>query len=135
MKNKRKHLRRGRDFVQLPSDGGPPFPELEAPKPKDQLKKVQAVKTRYSDELANGDPMDDLEMHEEEDMNDDVVDYQGQTNAGYGARSMMWLMKHNNIDDLGFGTAVPDIPDEDASDELAIGAPVAALVNVGNETT
>ena len=48
---------------------------------------------------------------------------------------MMWLMKHNNIDDLGFGTAVPDIPDEDASDELAIGAPVAALVNVGNETT
>ena len=44
-------------------------------------------------------------------------------------------MKHNNIDDLGFGTAVPDIPDEDASDELAIGAPVAALVNVGNETT
>jgi len=40
---------------------------------------------KYSDELANGDRDDDRDIHEEEDMNDDVVDYRGHTNAGYGA--------------------------------------------------
>jgi hypothetical protein len=40
---------------------------------------------KYSDELANGDKDDDKDLHEEEDMNDDVVDVRGHTNAGYGA--------------------------------------------------
>jgi len=40
---------------------------------------------RYSEELANGDSADNRDIHEDEDMNDDVVDYQGQTNAGYGS--------------------------------------------------
>lgn len=40
---------------------------------------------RYSDELANGDTADDRDIHEDEDMNDDVVDVNGQTNAGYGS--------------------------------------------------
>ena len=40
---------------------------------------------KYSDELANGDSADDREIHEEEDMNDDVVDVNGQTNRGYGS--------------------------------------------------
>ena len=41
--------------------------------------------TRYSDELANGDSADDKDLHEEHDMNDDVVDYNGGTNRGYGS--------------------------------------------------
>ena len=40
---------------------------------------------KYSDEIANGDSADDKDLHEEEDMNDDVVDVRGHTNAGYGA--------------------------------------------------
>ena len=40
---------------------------------------------KYSDELANGDSADDRDIHEDEDMNDDVVDVNGGTNAGYGA--------------------------------------------------
>jgi len=47
--------------------------------------KVRNANDKYSDELCNGDSADDREIHEEEDMNDDVVDYNGQTNAGYGA--------------------------------------------------
>lgn len=43
------------------------------------------MKDKYSDELANGDSADDREIHEEEDMNDDVVDFNGQTNRGYGS--------------------------------------------------
>lgn len=33
--------------------------------------------TKYSDELANGDSADNKELHEEEDMADDVVDFNG----------------------------------------------------------
>ena len=40
----------------------------------------------YSDELANGDSADNKDIHEDEDMNDDVVDVNGQTNRGYGSR-------------------------------------------------
>lgn len=50
-----------------------------------------------SDELANGDAMDDREIHEEEDMNDDVVDYNGQTNAGYGSTLPTTYFANNNI--------------------------------------
>ena len=44
---------------------------------------------KYSDTIANGDEADDKELHEEEDMNDDVVDYNGQTNRGYGSMDPM----------------------------------------------
>jgi hypothetical protein len=54
---------------------------------------------RYSNELANGDSADDRDIHEDEDMEDDVVDYMGQTNAGYGSRNMEWFHAHNTIDE------------------------------------
>ena len=53
----------------------------------------------YSQELANGDSADDRDIHEDEDMKDDVVDYMGQTNAGYGSRNMEWFHAHNTIDE------------------------------------
>lgn len=46
---------------------------------------LQLNNGKYSDELANGDSADDREIHEDEDMNDDVVDVNGQTNRGYGS--------------------------------------------------
>ena len=55
--------------------------------------------TKYSQELANGDSADDRDIHEDEDMKDDVVDYMGQTNAGYGSRNMEWFHAHNTIDE------------------------------------
>ena len=55
---------------------------------------------KYSNELANGDSADDRDIAEDEDMNDDVVDYQGQTNAGYGSHNMESMHAHNNIDDV-----------------------------------
>lgn len=62
---------------------------------------------KYSDELANGDGSDDKDLHEEEDMNDDVVDYQGQTNAGYASTLPSTHVANNNINYIGpghFGT-------------------------------
>ena len=50
---------------------------------------------RYSDELANGDSADDREIHEEEDINDAVVDYNGHTNAGYGAKENVDFFRGN----------------------------------------
>merc|ERR1711918_335088 len=41
-------------------------------RPKDNQALLYSV-TRYSDELANGDSADDKDLHEEGDMNDDVV--------------------------------------------------------------
>ena len=38
---------------------------------------MQLGSFKYSDELANGDSADDRDIHEDEDMNDDVVDYNG----------------------------------------------------------
>jgi len=38
---------------------------------------LQYEVTKYSDELANGDSADNRDIHEEEDMNDDVVDFNG----------------------------------------------------------
>lgn len=52
---------------------------------------------KYSDELANGDKDDDKSIHEEEDMNDDVVDYNGHTNAGYGSMNPHKFREINKI--------------------------------------
>ena len=50
----------------------------------------------YSDELANGDSADDKDVHEESDMNDDVVDVNGQTSRGYGAIEPQSTFVSNN---------------------------------------
>ena len=39
----------------------------------------------YSNQIANGDKSDDKETEMENDPNDFVVDYNGQTNRGYGS--------------------------------------------------
>jgi len=52
---------------------------------------------KYSDELANGDSADDREIHEEEDMNDAVVDVNGQTNRGYGSLLPSAYFAQNHI--------------------------------------
>lgn len=52
---------------------------------------------KYSDELANGDSADDKDIHEDEDMNDDVVDVHGHTNAGYGSYVPSTFFEHNHI--------------------------------------
>jgi len=51
----------------------------------------------YSDQLANGDKDDDKSIHEEEDMKDDVVDYNGHTNAGYGSMNPHTFRSINHI--------------------------------------
>lgn len=78
IKNKKKHLKKGANFVQLGNGYGV---------------------THYSDELANGDSADNKDIAEDEDMNDDVVDINGATNAGYGSRNMEYYHAHNNIDE------------------------------------
>merc|ERR1711990_550275 len=50
----------------------------------------------YSDELANGDSADDKDIHEDSDMNDDVVDSNGQTSRGYAAVEPMTKFVSNN---------------------------------------
>lgn len=67
---------------------------------KEQLVQLKNIQNRYSDELANGDTADDRDIHEEEDHNDDVVDYMGHTNAGYGHRLPSDHVAHNNINDV-----------------------------------
>jgi hypothetical protein len=39
----------------------------------------------YSNELANGDRSDDKELEKDSDIEDDIVDFNGQTNAGYAS--------------------------------------------------
>lgn len=51
----------------------------------------------YSNELANGDVSDDKELEKESDMDDDIVDYNGQTNAGYGSVLPTRYMQDNHI--------------------------------------
>lgn len=46
---------------------------------------IWAPSVKYSDQLANGDSADDKEVEVEHDPNDPIVDYNGHTNAGYGA--------------------------------------------------
>ena len=58
---------------------------------------LQLSNFKYSDELANGDSADNREIHEEEDMDDDVVDYNGQTNAGYGSLLPKTYFEQNHI--------------------------------------
>lgn len=66
-----------------------------------QLGEMETYNVRsYSDEIANGDSADNRDIHEDEDMNDDVVDFMGQTNAGYGSRNMEMFHARNNIDDV-----------------------------------
>ena len=59
-----------------------------------------------SDETANGDRDDDKEIHEEEDMNDAVVDYNGHTNRGYGSATPKDFFNRNKIMD-GHHITVP----------------------------
>ena len=49
--------------------------------------RAQYSEDRYSDTVANGDYTDDKPIEWEEDPNVDLVDYNGHTNAGYGAKS------------------------------------------------
>ena len=53
----------------------------------------------YSNELANGDMSDDKELEKEDDMSDDIVDYNGHTNAGYGSMLPTNFMNINHIID------------------------------------
>ena len=52
---------------------------------------------KYSDELANGDSADNREIHEEEDVKDLVVDYNGHTNRGYGSSLPKDFFDRNHI--------------------------------------
>lgn len=52
---------------------------------------------KYSDELANGDAADDRDIHEEEDINDDVVDFNGHDSKGYAARDVVTARENNHI--------------------------------------
>merc|ERR1712203_206289 len=51
----------------------------------------------YADSIANGDSADNKELHEEGDMNDDVVDYNGGTNRGYGSTRPVDYFAQNHI--------------------------------------
>lgn len=52
---------------------------------------------KFHDEVANGDEADDRSIHEEEDPNDPVVDYNGQTNRGYGSHVPSEYFANNHI--------------------------------------
>ena len=58
---------------------------------------IDAENMKYSDELCNGDADDDRDIHEDEDMNDDVVDVNGHTNAGYGSLKPTTFFDQNHI--------------------------------------
>lgn len=76
------------------------IPRDEGPQPmRNNAADVQLESSldKYSDELANGDSADDREIHEDEDMNDDVVDVNGQTNRGYGSLLPVKYFEQNNI--------------------------------------
>ena len=51
----------------------------------------------YSNELANGDRSDDKELEKENDPNDDIVDYNGHTNRGYGSQKPSDFFDINHI--------------------------------------
>jgi len=51
----------------------------------------------YSNELANGDKTDDKELEKEDDMEDAIVDYNGQTNEGYASTLPTTYMQNNHI--------------------------------------
>ena len=61
--------------------------------------------SKYSDTIANGDSSDDKELHEEEDVNDDVVDLNGSGKAKYGSHVVMdYLPTASYIEPFHFGT-------------------------------
>jgi len=53
----------------------------------------------YSNELANGDAMDDRDLENEMDVEDAIVDVNGQTNAGYGSALPTTYFQNNHIFD------------------------------------
>jgi len=68
---------------------------------------VEVFGNRYSNELANGDSADDKENQTEMDGEDDIVDFNGQTNRGYAHHVPRVAKAHNTITDLfpdHFGT-------------------------------
>ena len=72
-------------------------------RPKDNQALLYAFSS-YADTLANGDSADNKDLHEEEDMNDAVVDYNGQTNRGYGSGRPVDFFAGNHIAAGHFGT-------------------------------
>jgi len=71
--------------IQVPREEGPMRNSLT------QLSDI------YSNELANGDVSDDKELEHDNDPEDDIVDYNGQTNAGYGSTLPTNYMTNNHI--------------------------------------
>lgn len=65
----------------------------------------------YSNELANGDKDDDKEDERETDVVDHIVDYNGQTNRGYGSEVPSAYFAKNHILPGSFITTPRD--DED----------------------
>jgi hypothetical protein len=53
----------------------------------------------YSNQLCNGDRDDDKELEKEDDPEDDIVDYQGHTNRGYGSALPTDFFASNHIMD------------------------------------
>lgn len=97
------------DFVQVKGDPIPLFANYD-------FKNYFPEPTRYSDSLCNGDYDDDKEVEFEHDMTDDIVDFNGHTNAGYAHTVYQDLdeahFKDNTITNLfpdHFGT----VPRED----------------------
>ena len=90
-------------LVQLYSENGkkPSKHHKKAKKAKKtkRSKSMDALQLQepYSDQLANGDKDDDKSIHEEEDMKDNVVDYNGHTNAGYGSMNPHTFRSINHI--------------------------------------
>lgn len=66
----------------------------------------------YSNQLANGDKSDDKEVERENDPNDAIVDYNGQTNAGYGSTLPTNYFQANHIMPGSFGTVPRDDGDQ-----------------------
>jgi len=83
------HIMEGH-HIQVPRDDG------DQPM-RNNVADVQLSNFKYSDELANGDSADDRDIHEDEDMNDDVVDFNGQTNRGYGSMLPVTYFTQNHI--------------------------------------
>lgn len=72
--------------------------EMESKKPKDNQALLWSYfEGSYADTLANGDSADNKDLHEEGDMNDDVVDYNGGTNRGYGSARPVDFFAGNHI--------------------------------------
>ena len=66
----------------------------------------------YSNELANGDKSDDREDEREGDVNDFIVDYNGQTNRGYGSEVPSKYFAKNQILPGSFITTPRDDGDQ-----------------------